>query len=630
MCRCIAMAAVTANAIRSEHARLIAVQRISHRQRFAGMTCQAFSGHRAREIRMRIHFIARSHVPHLPLRVVGQRRLEDMITQLHQVPERVGSRTDDEGRRLLAGCVWTCKTLGRPVDDEFSLRKAVLEAAIRHTGSTAEGRQRSRHSRFRVPRYFFWMASGARLRRIQNADRQDQQQHCLKLVFSHPMSRCPAFRFHFLLFALIAANASAQFVNITAPSGVHFQHVASHTSKKYLPETMGAGVALFDFDNDGRLDILFVNGATLADPTPKGSIPKKSGQKEWNRLFHQKADGTFEDVTEKSGLQGAGYGMGVAVGDFDNDGYEDLYVTALGGNKLYHNNGNGTFSDVTASAGVAGSGWSTSAAWVDLDNDGKLDLVVLRYMQWDFDDIYCGEHSDGGRAYCHPDTFKPVAPLVYHNEGGGHFSEVAEKLHLQKPGKGLGIAFADYDLDGHIDLFIANDSMPEFLYRNNGDGTFEERGLMAQVAVDEDGKTFAGMGADFNDINNDGYPDLIVDDLSNEMYALFENNKDGTFNYATRTSGLGRMTQLFSGWGVKLFDYDNDGWKDLVVAQGHDLDTIEKSNPHLRYRQPMLLAAIPATALSTFPPNQEKCSNKPGLRAAWLWEIWIMMAGSTS
>jgi hypothetical protein len=388
----------------------------------------------------------------------------------------------------------------------------------------------------------------------------------------------------------MAANLPGQFTDATVKDGVRFQHVASHTSKKYLPETMGSGVALFDYDNDGRLDIFFVNGATFGDPTPKGFIPKKNGEKEWNRLYHQKPDGTFEDVTVKAGLQGAGYGMGVAVGDYDNDGYEDIYVTAYGGNKLYHNNGDGTFSDVTESAGVGGSGWSTSAAWVDLDNDGRLDLVVLRYMQWDFDDIYCGEHTEGGRAYCHPDTFKPVSSLVYQNGGGGHFTEVAEKLHLQKPGKGLGIAIADYDLDGHVDLFVANDSMPEFLYHNKGDGSFEENGLLAQVAVDEDGKTFAGMGADFNDLNNDGYPDLVVDDLSNEMYAVFENNKDGTFNYITRTSGIGRMSQLNSGWGLKLFDYDNDGWKDLIVAQGHDLDTIEKTNPHLHYREPMLLA----------------------------------------
>jgi hypothetical protein len=380
------------------------------------------------------------------------------------------------------------------------------------------------------------------------------------------------------------------FVDITARSGVRFQHVASHTTKKYLPETMGSGVALFDYDNDGRLDIFLVNGAPLSDPTPKGTIPQKTGPKDWSRLFHQKNDGTFEDVTEKAGLAGVGYGMGVAVGDFDNDGYEDLFVTAYGGNKLYHNNGDGTFTDITSQAGVGGSGWSTSAAWVDLDNDGLLDLVVLRYVQWDFDDIWCGEHREGGRAYCHPDTFKPTTPLVYHNDGNGHFTEVSQKVGLSVPGKGLGIAIADYDLDGHIDIFVANDSMPEFLFHNKGNGTFEEKGLSAQVAVDEDGRTYAGMGVDFEDFNNDGLPDVVVDDLANQMYAVYQNAGDGTFTYTTRTSGLGRISMLHSGWGLRLFDYDNDGWKDLLIAQGHDLDTVELTNPQLRYREPMLLA----------------------------------------
>jgi hypothetical protein len=231
---------------------------------------------------------------------------------------------------------------------------------------------------------------------------------------------------------------------------------------------MGSGVALFDYDNDGRLDIFAVNGAPLADPTPKGTIPQKTGPEYWNRLFHQKPDGTFEDVTEKAGLRGVGYGLGVAVGDYDNDGYEDLYVTAYGGNKLYHNNGDGTFADVTAQAGVEGGGWSSSAAWVDLDNDGLLDLVVLRYMQWDFVDLWCGERKEGFRAYCPPDSFRPITPLVYHNNGNGHFVEVSQKLGLSKEGKGLGIALADYDRDGHIDLFFANDSIPEFLYHNTG------------------------------------------------------------------------------------------------------------------------------------------------------------------
>ena len=387
-----------------------------------------------------------------------------------------------------------------------------------------------------------------------------------------------------------ARETPGNFVDITAASGVHFKHVASHTSKKYLMETMGSGVALFDYDNDGRLDIFLVNGAPLSDPTPKGTIPQKTGPKDWNRLFHQKADGTFEDVTEKAGLQGFGYGMGVAVGDYDNDGYEDLYVTAYGGNRLYHNNGDGTFTDVTEQAGVGGSGWSTSAAWVDLDNDGRLDLVVLRYVQWDFDDVWCGEHKEGYRAYCHPDSFKPITPLVYHNDGNGHFTEIGQKIGLAIPAKALGIAIADYDGDGHIDLFIANDSMPEFLYHNKGDGTFEEKGLLSQVAVDEDGRTFAGMGVDFEDFNNDGRPDLVVDDLANQMYAVYENAGDGSFNYTTKTSGMNRISMLHSGWGMRLIDYDNDGWKDLLIAQGHDLDTVELTNPQIRYREPMLLA----------------------------------------
>ena len=386
------------------------------------------------------------------------------------------------------------------------------------------------------------------------------------------------------------ADTPGRFVDITKKSGVNFQYLASHTSKKYLIETMGAGVALFDYDNDGRLDIFLVNGAPLEDPTPKGTIPKKSGPAYWNRLYHQKPDGTFEDVTEKAGLQGEGYGMGVAVGDYDNDGFEDLYVTAYGGNKLYHNNGNGTFTDVTEKAGVKGGGWSSSAAWVDLDNDGKLDLVVLRYLDWDFDDIWCGEHTENGRGYCHPDVFKAIAPLVYHNNGDGTFTEVASKLGLDKPGKGLGIAIGDYDRDGHIDFVVANDMMPEFLYHNKGDGTFEEVGLVAGVAVDGDGRMFAGMGVDFADYNNDGWPDLIVTDLANQRYALYQNNGDGSFNYVSQIHGIGRMTMTHSGWGIRFFDYDNDGWKDLLIAQGHDLDTIEINFPNLRYREPMLLA----------------------------------------
>jgi enediyne biosynthesis protein E4 len=382
----------------------------------------------------------------------------------------------------------------------------------------------------------------------------------------------------------------AKFLDVTPSLGIHFEYVASHTPKKYLVETMGSGVATFDYDNDGRLDIFVVDGAPLGDPTPKGAIPHKSGPKDWNRLYHQKSDGTFEDVTEKAGLQGVGYGMGVAVGDYDNDGFEDLFVTAYGGNKLYHNNGNGTFTDVTEKADVGGSGWSTSAAWIDLDGDGLLDLIVLRYLQWDFEDIWCGERREGYRAYCHPDSFPAIAPLVFHNGGNGHFTEISRKAGLAEPGKGLGVAIADYDRDGKPDIFIANDSMPEFLYHNNGDGTFKEVGLSSGVAVDGEGHTYAGMGVDFADYNNDGLPDLLVTDLASQMYALYRNNGDGTFAYDTYPSGIGRISLKHSGWGVGFFDYDNDGWKDLVIAQGHDLDTIQLPYPDLRYKEPMLLA----------------------------------------
>jgi enediyne biosynthesis protein E4 len=387
-----------------------------------------------------------------------------------------------------------------------------------------------------------------------------------------------------------AAGSSEAFVDVTSRLGINFQYRSSHTSRKYLLETMGAGVALFDYDNDGRLDIFLVNGAPLGDPTPKGTIPQKTGPEYWNRLYHQKPDGTFEDVTARAGLQGVGYGMGVAVGDYDNDGFQDLYVTAYGGNRLYHNNGNGTFTDVTLTAAVAGSGWSTAAAWIDLDGDGFLDLVVLRYLDWDFDDLWCGEHKEGYRAYCHPDHFKPISPLVYHNNKNGTFTEIGEKAGLSKPAKGLGLAIADYDRDGHIDFFVASDSMMEFLYHSKGDGTFEDVALVSEVAVDIDGRTYAGMGVDFADYNNDGWPDLVVTDLANQRYALYLNNGDGSFNYVSPNTGLAQMTLAHSGWGVRFLDYDNDGWKDLLIAQGHDLDTIELNFPHLHYREPMLLA----------------------------------------
>lgn len=371
---------------------------------------------------------------------------------------------------------------------------------------------------------------------------------------------------------------------VSRQAGIDFVHQAPTFDSKLqgiMPEvtSMGAAVSIVDFDRDGWPDIYVTN----------------SGEGSKNHLYRNQHDGTFKDVAEEMGIAdvnqpGTGVSMGAVWGDYDNDGYEDLYVTAYGGNRLYHNNGNGTFTDVTAPSGTAGQGWSTSAAWVDLDNDGLLDLVVLRYLQWDFTDIWCGEHREGYRAYCHPDVYRAIPPLVYHNDGNGHFTEVSAKIGLNLPGKGLGLAIADFDRDGHIDIAVANDSMSEFLYRNKGDGTFEEVGSLAEIAVDGNGRTYAGMGIDFADYNGDGLPDLVITNLAEQKYALYRNNGDGSFTYDTYQRGLAGITLLHSGWSIHFLDYDNDGLTDLLVPQGHDLDTIQLNFPELRYREPMLLA----------------------------------------
>jgi enediyne biosynthesis protein E4 len=397
----------------------------------------------------------------------------------------------------------------------------------------------------------------------------------------------------FLSFEAASVN-EVRFTDITQVVKVDFKDENSATSDKYLVETMGGGVALLDYDNDGRLDIFFVNGAKIDDPMPERKAPDKSDSKFWNRLYHQNADGTFTDVTEKAGLTGIPqnrYGMGVAVGDYDNDGFEDVYVTNYDGNTLYHNNGNGTFSDVTKKAGVAAGGWSASAGFFDYDNDGNLDLFVTRYVNWTFStNRYCGEKPPGLRAYCHPDNYDGVTNILYHNNGDGTFTDVSAKAGVANPnGKGLGASFADYDGDGFTDIFVANDSVQSFLYHNNGNGTFSEVGLLTGVGYNEDGKTFAGMGVDFSDYDNDGRPDIFVTDLSNERYKLFHNNGDGTFREMTNASGVGGATLTFSGWSTYLFDYDNDGWKDLFVAQGHVMDTIEHTSPNLKYMEPPLM-----------------------------------------
>ncbi len=384
----------------------------------------------------------------------------------------------------------------------------------------------------------------------------------------------------------------AVFEEANAPAGIRFLHRNSPTTNKYLPETMGGGVALFDFDSDGDLDIYFTNGAKIDDPMLPGKKPEKLDPKYWNRLYRNDGNWKFTDVTGKAGLSGSGtgYGMGAAVGDYDNDGFQDVYLTTIDGNALYRNRGDGTFENVTAKAGVAASGWSSSAGFFDYNNDGKLDLFVCRYLDWTFEkNIHCGERKPGERAYCHPDNFKGAGNVLFRNNGDA-FSDVSFEAGVSNPaGKALGVAFADYDGDGWTDIYAAHDSVMCFLYHNRGDGTFEEVALAAGAGYNDDGKPFAGMGVDFADYDNDGLPDIFVTNLSQETYALYRNAGDGSFQYATNRTGVGHATFPYSGWSTKFVDYDNDGWKDIFVAQGHVLDTIGLTAPNLKYLQPPLL-----------------------------------------
>jgi hypothetical protein len=376
------------------------------------------------------------------------------------------------------------------------------------------------------------------------------------------------------------------FLDVTAKSGITFQLLSSRTPQKYLIETMPGGVAMLDYDGDGRQDLFFVNGARLQDPMPAGAAPDKSDPKFWNRLYHNNGDGTFTDVTEKAGLRGHSYGMG----DYDNDGRPDIYVTNFGRNILYHNNGDGTFTDVTEKAGVAGGGWSASALFVDYDRDGHLDLLVTRYLDWDFArNMPCGAPETGHPAYCHPDVFKSATHILYHNNGDGTFTDVSAKSGIAAtPGRGLGSAFNDYDQDGWPDLLVANDAIAEQMFHNNRDGTFTEVGMQAGLAYDEDGQAFSGMGVAFEDYDNDGWPDIFIGDLANQKYALFHNVK-GAFQYVSGLTGVAGITMPHSGWGTGLIDYDNDGWKDLFVAQSHVMDNIEHFQGNVRYLESLLL-----------------------------------------
>ncbi len=395
-----------------------------------------------------------------------------------------------------------------------------------------------------------------------------------------------------LSLVFVAAALTAPVFDVNVPRGLDFTLQNSPTPQKYLIETMPGGVALLDYNNDGLLDIFLVNGGRITSPMQTPENFDRHDPRYWNRLYRQNKDGSFTDVTQQAGLANAGdgnYGMGVAVGDYDNDGYPDLYVTSYGKNILYHNNGDGTFTDVTAKAGVAGGGWSVSAGFFDYDNDGKLDLFVTRYMDWDT------KHSKdcGGNyhTYCPPEEFPATTNILYHNNGDGTFTDVSQRSGIAaKKGRALGVAFADYDGDGFTDIFVANDGMQQYLFHNNGNGTFSEVGLEAGTALSQDGRRLSGMGVVFQDYDNDGRPDVIVTELPREIYGVYHNDGDGSFTYRSLETGLGLLSSGSSGWGVGLEDFDNDGWKDLFVAQGHVLDNVEQIDPSLHYLEPPLLA----------------------------------------
>ena len=370
------------------------------------------------------------------------------------------------------------------------------------------------------------------------------------------------------------AAGPIRFENVAARAGVRFLLNISRSPEKHQIEAMTSGVAVFDYDNDGWPDLYFINGATIPGL-------EKSGPGFWNRLFHNNRDGTFTDVTEKAGVQGSGYGMGVAAGDYDNDGFEDLYLAGVNRNQLLHNNGDGTFTDVTAKAGVSGMDstgykpWSIGGGWFDYDNDGRLDLLVVNYVKWQAgNEPVCKVNEI--RAYCAPGSYEGLANRLYHNNGDGTFTDVTERSGFGRLiGKGMAAAFADYDGDGFTDGFISNDTYRNFLFHNNGDGTFTEVGIRAGVAYNENGKSIAGMGADFRDIDNDGRPDIFVVGMIGDTFPLFL-NRGRDFVDATSRSGVAKASAGRTAWGNGVFDFDNDGWKDLFTCNASILDNSEE------------------------------------------------------
>jgi hypothetical protein len=370
-------------------------------------------------------------------------------------------------------------------------------------------------------------------------------------------------------------------------SGIHWSHASGSSPEKYLPESTGSGCAVFDYDNDGWMDIYLVNSGKSDFFTP--SQPLR------NALYKNNRDGTFSDVTEMAGVPGGGYGMGAAVGDYDADGFPDLYVTQYGRSILYRNNGDGTFTDVTEKAGVAAPGWASSAVWFDYDNDGRLDLFVCRFVDFSKAKHHnCGAPNipalKGMNEYCYPRIYSPMASWLFHNNGDGTFTDVSQKLGIaDNPGKSWGVVATDINNDGWMDLFVANDTEANFLFKNNGGRHFDEIGFTSGVAYGEGGKARSGMGVDSADFNQDGWMDLFVTNLNHEFHGFYQNRHDETFDDIAAPSGIANATKLMSGWGLKFFDYDNDGNLDLMIVNGHPDDLIEKIYDNVGYRERLLL-----------------------------------------
>jgi len=385
------------------------------------------------------------------------------------------------------------------------------------------------------------------------------------------------------LWLLFCSNLSAAqkitFHDVTAQAGIQFKHNNGAFGRKYLPETMGPGCAFLDYDNDGWTDILLVNGENW---------PGRAGSASTMKLYHNNHDGTFTDVTRRAGLAVSMFGMGVAVGDYDNDGFEDVFITAAGQSHLFHNNGNGTFTDVTKAAGLWGPNeFSTSAAWVDYDRDGKLDLVVGNYVRWsETSDLYCtidGVH----KSYCTPESYKGASARLWHNLGGGKFEDVSQKANFHDPtSKTLGVAILDYNNDGWPDILLANDTQPNKLYLNKQNGTFEEKGVSAGIGFSEDGVARAGMGVDAADYDRSGHASIIITNFANQMLSLYHNEGRGLFVDEAPRSEVGRATLVTLGFGCFFFDYDNDGWPDIFVADGHIEDAIESVQKRVHYAEP--------------------------------------------